>query len=159
MSSSEIGLGNSRPLKSLAMYFIGNYFSPFFFLYSQLLFVFCKICLSPHSFISARPNAFRKICFRGNFLICPYIAVLHFASSAMTAGYYLTHYPTCYFRKRPLQLSGYLRNKFFSCLYDLTRKNINVVYLDDNLSGPTNSVIVRPPLSPLHRMSRVAKLS
>ena len=60
MSSSEIGLGNSRPLKSRAMYFIGNYFSPFFFLYSQLLFVFCKICLSPHSFISARPNAFRK---------------------------------------------------------------------------------------------------
>ena len=84
----------------------------------------------------------------GCFLICPYIAVLHFASSAMTAGYYLTHYPTCYFRERPLQLSGYLRNKFFSCLYDLTRKNINVVYLDDNLSGPTNSVIVRPALSP-----------
>ena len=30
----------------------------------------------------------------------------------------------------------------------LNTENINVVYLDDNLSGPTNSVIVRPPLSP-----------
>ena len=122
MSSSEIGLGNSRPLKSRAMYFIGNYFSPFFFLYSQLLFIFFA------KFVSHSTHLFQLVLMllENNiltwmFFICPYIAVLHFASSAMTAGYYLTHYPTCYFRKRPLQLSGYLRNKFFSCLYDLTR--------------------------------------
>ena len=60
MSSSEIGLENSRPLKSRAMYFIGNYFRHFSSFIANYSSFFCKICLSLHSFISARPNAFRK---------------------------------------------------------------------------------------------------